>query len=158
MSAQIQDLIQSFGALIATGIAPVVNFISGNFVNTLSTAGLLGGLVFSKLGDVAGGALRNIATSAENAGLAVTDALGFRARAATADLAAELESNKNVNLGYSGSIKEIAAGSKKAAQSLLVKAKAGIRILQNLDFKHLLLGDGDSILHKGKEVVSQYFN
>ena len=38
------------------------------------------------------------------------------------------------------------------------KAKAGIRILQNLDFKHLLLGDGDSILHKGKEVVSQYFN
>ena len=40
----------------------------------------------------------------------------------------------------------------------IVKAKAGIRILQNLDFKHLLLGDGDSILHKGKEVVSQYFN
>ena len=40
----------------------------------------------------------------------------------------------------------------------IIKAKAGIRILQNLDFKHLLLGDGDSILHKGKEVVSQYFN
>jgi len=40
----------------------------------------------------------------------------------------------------------------------ILKAKAGIRILQNLDFKHLLLGDGDSILHKGKEVVSQYFN
>ena len=38
------------------------------------------------------------------------------------------------------------------------KAKAGISILQNLDFKHLLLGDGDSILHNGKEVVSQYFN
>ena len=40
----------------------------------------------------------------------------------------------------------------------ILKAKAGIRILQNLDFKHLLLGDGDSILQKGKEVVSQYFN
>ena len=40
----------------------------------------------------------------------------------------------------------------------ILKAKAGIRILQDLDFKHLLLGDGDSILHKGKEVVSQYFN
>ena len=40
----------------------------------------------------------------------------------------------------------------------IVKAKAGIRILQNLDFKHLLLGDGESILHKGKEVVSKYFN
>ena len=40
----------------------------------------------------------------------------------------------------------------------IVKAKAGIIILQDLDFKHLLLGDGDSILHKGKEVVSQYFN
>jgi glyoxylase-like metal-dependent hydrolase (beta-lactamase superfamily II) len=40
----------------------------------------------------------------------------------------------------------------------ILKAKAGIRILQNLDFKHLLLGDGDSILRKGKEVVSQYFN
>jgi len=40
----------------------------------------------------------------------------------------------------------------------ILKAKAGIRILQNLDFKHLLLGDGDSILSKGKEVVSQYFN
>ena len=38
------------------------------------------------------------------------------------------------------------------------KAKAGISILQNLDFEHLLLGDGDSILHNGKEVVSQYFN
>ena len=31
-------------------------------------------------------------------------------------------------------------------------------ILQKLDFEHLLLGDGDSILHNGKEVVSQYFN
>ena len=40
----------------------------------------------------------------------------------------------------------------------IVKAKEGIRILHNLDFKHLLLGDGDSILRKGKEVVSQYFN
>ena len=40
----------------------------------------------------------------------------------------------------------------------ILKAKEGIRILQNLDFKHLLLGDGDSILRKGKEVVSQYFN
>ena len=40
----------------------------------------------------------------------------------------------------------------------IVKAKAGIRILQNLDFKHLLLGDGESILRKGKEVVSKYFN
>ena len=40
----------------------------------------------------------------------------------------------------------------------ILKAKAGIRILQNLDFKHLLLGDGDSILSKGKEAVSQYFN
>ena len=40
----------------------------------------------------------------------------------------------------------------------ILKAKAGIRILQDLDFKHLLLGDGDSILRKGKEVVSQYFN
>ena len=40
----------------------------------------------------------------------------------------------------------------------IVKAKAGIRILQNLNFKHLLLGDGESILRKGKEVVSQYFN
>ena len=40
----------------------------------------------------------------------------------------------------------------------ILKAKAGIKILQNLDFKHLLLGDGDSILRKGKEVVSQYFN
>ena len=40
----------------------------------------------------------------------------------------------------------------------IVKAKAGIRILQNLDYKHLLLGDGESILRKGKEVVSKYFN
>ena len=39
----------------------------------------------------------------------------------------------------------------------IVKAKAGIKILQNLDFKHLLLGDGESILRKGKEVVSKYF-
>ena len=39
----------------------------------------------------------------------------------------------------------------------IVKAKAGIRILQNLNFKHLLLGDGESILRKGKEVVSKYF-
>jgi len=38
------------------------------------------------------------------------------------------------------------------------KAKAGISILQKLDFEHLILGDGDSILHNGKEVVSQYFN
>ena len=40
----------------------------------------------------------------------------------------------------------------------IVKAKAGIRILQNLNFKHLLLGDGESILRKGKEVVSKYLN
>jgi glyoxylase-like metal-dependent hydrolase (beta-lactamase superfamily II) len=38
------------------------------------------------------------------------------------------------------------------------RAKVGISILQKLDFEHLLLGDGDSILHNGKEVVSQYFN
>ena len=38
------------------------------------------------------------------------------------------------------------------------RAKAGISILQKLDFEHLLLGDGASILHNGKEVVSQYFN
>ena len=40
----------------------------------------------------------------------------------------------------------------------IIKAKVGIKILQNLDFKHLLLGDGYSILHKGKKVVSQYFH
>ena len=40
----------------------------------------------------------------------------------------------------------------------IVKAKAGIRILQNLECKHLLLGDGQSILRKGKEVGSKYFN
>jgi glyoxylase-like metal-dependent hydrolase (beta-lactamase superfamily II) len=38
------------------------------------------------------------------------------------------------------------------------RAKVGISILHKLDFEHLLLGDGDSILHNGKEVVSQYFN
>ena len=38
------------------------------------------------------------------------------------------------------------------------KTKIGISILQNLDFKHLLLGDGDSILHNGKEIVSHYFH
>jgi len=38
------------------------------------------------------------------------------------------------------------------------KTKTGISILQNLDFKHLLLGDGDSILHNGKEIVSHYFH
>ena len=38
------------------------------------------------------------------------------------------------------------------------RAKAGISILHKLDFEHVLLGDGDSILHNGKEVVSQYFN
>ena len=40
----------------------------------------------------------------------------------------------------------------------ILKAKAGIRILQDLDFKHLLLGDGDSILHNGKEIVLHYLS
>ena len=41
---------------------------------------------------------------------------------------------------------------------MTTKDQSRDKYLHNLDFKHLLLGDGDSILHKGKEVISQYFN
>ena len=52
LGAQIQDLGQKFGAILAQFLVPFADFISGNFTNTLAAFGLLSGVIFSKLGQV----------------------------------------------------------------------------------------------------------
>ena len=52
LSAQISDLGQKFGAILAQTLVPFADFISGNFTNTLAAFGILAGVIFSKLGEV----------------------------------------------------------------------------------------------------------
>jgi len=52
LGAQISDMGQKFGAILAQVLVPFADFISGNFTNTLAAFGLLSGIIFSKLGQV----------------------------------------------------------------------------------------------------------
>ena len=74
LAAKISELGQTLGALLAGTLAPVVNFISGNFLNTLATFGLISGLVFSKLGQVVKGSITGAVGSLDRFG----ESLGAR--------------------------------------------------------------------------------
>ena len=52
LGSKITDLGQKFGSLLAITLVPFADFLSGNFLNTLSAFGILAGVVFAKLGTV----------------------------------------------------------------------------------------------------------
>lgn len=124
LSAAVVDLATQIGGIIASALGPFVQFLTGNFLNTLSTVGLLGGLVFSKLGTVATEGLNKIATSAESVGTTVTNALGKggAARAATA-LTKETSKLNFDAKSLTGQFIGLSAQSRRTAISLLAKSK-----------------------------------
>jgi hypothetical protein len=94
LSAQIADLGQQFGALLATALVPFADFISGNFANTLAAFGLLAGVIFAKLGSVTRQGLLSVTASVNT----FTDSLvqrlsnaGAQSSAAMKALNAELD-------------------------------------------------------------------
>jgi hypothetical protein len=124
LSAKIADLAQQVGGLIAGALGPVVDFITGNFLNTLSVAGILGGVIFRKLGEVGSQQLLRIATSAEAAGTKVSNFLGKSGAAAGSK--ALTSAMAGVSLGakdIKGELIGMTAESRKTAISLLNKSK-----------------------------------
>ena len=84
LGAQIEDLGQKFGALLAITIAPFADFISGNFTNTLSAFGLLLGIIFAKLGTVVRGGVEAASTSIANLGASLSERFANKSKTAQA--------------------------------------------------------------------------
>ena len=124
LSAKISDLAQQIGGLIAGGLGPVVDFITGNFLNTLSVAGLLGGVIFRKLGDVGSQQLLRIATSAEIAGTKVSNFLGKSGAAEGArQLTASMQDVKLSGETMTGQLIGMTREARNTTITLLNKAK-----------------------------------
>ena len=124
LSAKFLDLAQQIGGLVAGALGPVVEFITGNFLNTLSAAGLVGGIIFQKLGEVGGTALTNIADRAAVAGTNVTNFLGSRGAAAAATtLTAATKDLSFSGKQMKGQFVGISAEARRTAISLLAKSK-----------------------------------
>ena len=124
LSAKFLDLAQQIGGLVAGALGPVVEFITGNFLNTLSAAGLVGGIIFQKLGEVGGAALNNIADRAAAAGTSVTNFLGKGGATAAANTLTEATKElKFSGEKMKGQFTGISAEARRTAISLLAKSK-----------------------------------
>ena len=70
-SADLQNLSDSLLGILAQALGPFVSFLSGNFANTLAAAGILGGLIFSKLSQVVAGGLGSATIAVQNFGASI---------------------------------------------------------------------------------------
>lgn len=125
LSAKVQDLVTQIGGLVASALGPLVEFISGNFLNVLSSVGLVGGLVFGKLGQVAKEGLTNVGNSLDNAGQKVSNFFDKSGGRGAARLKVEL---KKVDLSFKGLAGQLTGLTQKerlAAQGLLKLARDG---------------------------------
>ena len=126
LSASVADIATQLGGLLAGALGPVVEFLTGNFLNTLSLVGLLGVTVFSKLGSVSKDALGKVATSAENAGKSVTNFLGKKGAAKGAlELQKKLEDVKFAGKGSALGLKSMSREARNNTISLLKLAQSG---------------------------------
>jgi len=125
LSAQVQDLITQIGGLVASALGPFIQLISGNFLNVLASVGLVGGLVFGKLGQVAKEGLSTAGAAVERAGQGISNFFDKTGGQGAAKLTASL---KGVNLSFKGLTGQLAGLTQKerlAAQGLLKLAKDG---------------------------------
>jgi len=125
LSAQVQDLITQIGGLVASALGPFIQLISGNFLNVLASVGLVGGLVFGKLGQVAKEGLSTAGAAVERAGQSVSNFFDKTGGQGAAKLTASL---KGVDLSFKGLTGQLAGLTQKerlAAQGLLKLAKDG---------------------------------
>ena len=93
LGAKITDLGQKFGALLAVTLVPFADFLSGNFLNTLSAFGILAGVVFAKLGTVVRDGIGSATASLDRFGTNLSEKYANsnkKAEAATASLAGRL--------------------------------------------------------------------
>ncbi len=126
LSASVADIATQLGGLLAGALGPVVEFLTGNFLNTLSLVGLLGVTVFSKLGSVSKDALGKVATSAENAGKSVTNFLGKKGAAKGAlELQKKLKGVKFAGKGSALGLKSMSREARNNTISLLKLAQSG---------------------------------
>ena len=124
LAAKLADFAQQFLGLVAGALGPVVDFITGNFLNTLAAAGLLGGIIFQKLADVGGAALTSLATKAEFAGTRITNFLGKTgATAAAQKLTQATKDLKFSGTDMKGQFTGMTAAARTTAISLLAKSK-----------------------------------
>lgn len=70
-NADLQNLSDNLLGILAQAIGPFVSFLSGNFTNTLAAAGILGGLIFSKLAQVTTAGLGQATTAVQNFGASI---------------------------------------------------------------------------------------
>lgn len=68
LAATVINLGLKFGSLLAVGLAPIADFISGNLSNAIAAFGILAGVVGSKAGEILAGGLKKFSLSIENAG------------------------------------------------------------------------------------------
>ena len=85
-SADLQNLSDNLLGILAQALGPFVSFLSGNFMNTLAAAGLLGGLIFSKLSEVATAGLTSATLRVQAFGDRLTETFSARAARAGSDL------------------------------------------------------------------------
>jgi hypothetical protein len=63
LAATVVNLGLKFGSLLATVLAPLADFISGNLSNALGAFGILAGVIGSKAGEVLAGGLNKVSSS-----------------------------------------------------------------------------------------------
>ena len=68
LAATVINLGLKFGSLLAVGLAPIADFISGNLSNAIAAFGILAGVVGSKAGEILAGGLNKFSLSITNAG------------------------------------------------------------------------------------------
>ena len=89
-SADLQNLSDNLLGILAQAVVPFVSFLSGNFANTLAAAGVLGGLIFSKLAEVTSAGLGRATISVQNFGARLAETFSARAAQAGGQLQATL--------------------------------------------------------------------
>ena len=124
LAAKLADFSQQLLGLVAGALGPLVDFITGNFLNTLAAAGLLGGIIFSKLAEVGGAALTSLATKAEMAGTRITNFLGKTGATAAANALTQATKDlKFSGTDMKGQFTGMTAAARTTAISLLAKSK-----------------------------------
>ena len=68
LAATVVNLGLKFGSLLAVGLAPIADFISGNLSNAIAAFGILAGIVGSKAGEILAGGLNKFSLSITRAG------------------------------------------------------------------------------------------
>jgi len=159
-SANLGDLSDALLGILAQAISPFIEFISGNFTNTLAAAGLLAGLIFSKLSQVVSAGLASATVSVTAFGARLAETFSIRATEASTALqttlsktlkglnlslirgtrATQLAAKEIINLGRAGTL--TAVDLRTLIKTLEAQGRAGVQVVTalkqaNLAYKSL---------------------